>query len=116
MTTAIIKFNKDTLAQVGNKELFIENSWDLTISQFYDASKPYEDVLPFSISVAEEHAPYVQEDMVVVIREKVDLSATGPNDILLKNIGKDNGGENYIDKKPYRPKELPPGFEEALRL
>jgi len=116
MTTAIIKFNKDSLAQIGSQELFIENSWNLTISQFADAVKPYEDVLPFSISVAVEHAPYIEEEMIVVIREKVDLAAVGPNDVLLKNIGKDNGGENYIDKKPYRPKDLPPGFEEALRL
>lgn len=116
MSTAIVKLNKQGLWEMGRKELFLENSFDLTISQFMDALKPSSDVLEFSITVAEEHAPYIQEEMVVVIREKVDLTARGPNDVTIKNIGKDVGGENYIDKKPYRPKELPPGFEEVLKL
>lgn len=116
MTTAIVKFNKDTLTEVGRKGLFVENSWGLTISQFYDVEKPGSYNLSFAISVAEEHAPYIEEEMAVVIREKVDLAAIGPNDVLIKNIGKDDGGENYINKKPYRPKGLPPGFEEALKL
>lgn len=116
MTTAIVKFDKQTLAKVGSKELFLENSWDLTICEFSDSVLSNSCTLPFTISVAQEHAPFIQENMVVVIRERVDLTATGPNDVILKNIGKDNGGENYIDAKPYRTKDLPPGFEEVLRL
>jgi hypothetical protein len=116
MTTAIVKFNKTTLAKVAQKDLFLENAWGLTIKQFSDVTLSNTYSLPFEISIAEIHAPYIEEDMVVVIREKVDLTATGPNDVLIKNIGKDLGGENYVDKKPYRPKELPPGFEEALQL
>lgn len=115
MATSIIKFNKETLQGVGYKDLFLVNSWDLTISQFYDAYKADSDVLPFEISVA-NHAPFIEDEIIVVIRERVDLTARGPNDVLIKNIGKDLGGENYIDAKPYRPKELPPGFEEALKL
>ena len=116
MSTSIVKFNKLTLLEVGRKDLFLENSFDLTISQFYDANVASSYTIPFEISVADEHVPYIEEDMVVVIRERVDLTARGPNDVLIKNIGKDLGGENYIDKKPYRPKELPPGFEEVLKL
>jgi len=115
MSTGIVKFKKDTLEEIAQKDLFLEYSWDLTISQFYDAYKADSDVLPFEISVA-NHAPYIEEEIIVVIRERVDLTARGPNDVLIKNIGKDLGGENYIDQKPYRPKELPPGFEEALKL
>jgi len=116
MTTAIVKFNKSNLSKVSSKDLFLENSWGLTITQFYDAILPYSHSFPFEISVAKEHAPYIKEDMVVVIREKVDLTAVGPNDVTIKNIGKDDGGENYIDVKPYRPKDLPPGFEEVLQI
>lgn len=116
MTTNIIKFGKSMLAEIVRKELFLENSFDLTILQYADNTKSYSYTIPFEISVAEEHAPYIDTDIVVVIREKVDLTARGPNDVLIKNIGKDVGGENYIDAKPYRPKELPPGFEEVLKL
>ena len=116
MTTSIVKFSKATLNELGSEDLFIENSWDLTICQFYDVYLSNSYAIPFEISVAAEHAPYIEEEMVVVIRERVDLAAVGPNDVLIKNIGKDLGGENYVDKKPYRPKELPPGFEEALQL
>ena len=39
-----------------------------------------------------------------------------PNDTIIKNIGKDLGGEENIDSSPRRPKDLPPGFQEVLRL
>jgi hypothetical protein len=116
MTTAIVKFNKQGLWEMGQSELFLENSFDLTILQYADNVKSTTYTIPFEISVAEEHAPQIDTDIVVVIREKVDLTARGPNDVTIKNIGKDVGGENYIDKMPYRPKELPPGFEEVLKL
>ena len=112
----IIKFNKISLTEYGSKELFLENPLELTILQYADNTKPYSTTLPFEISVAEDHAPYIEEEFVIVIREKVDLTARGPNDVLIKNIGKDLGGENYIDSKPYRPKELPPGFQELIQL
>lgn len=116
MTTAILKFDKRYLGNFETKNLFLENSHSLTIVEYSDCKKPYSQVLPFEISVAEKHAPYIEEEMVIVIREKVDLTARGPNDVLIKNIGKDLGGENYIDSKPYRPKDLPPGFQELLKL
>ena len=116
MTTAIVKFNKSNLSKVSSKDLFLENSWGLTITQFYDAIFPYSHSFPFEISVAKEHAPHIKEEMVLVIREKVDLTAQGPNDTIIKNIGKDLGGEEVIDNKPHRPKDLPPGFQEVLRL
>jgi hypothetical protein len=116
MTAAIVKFDKDGLWEYGTLQLPIENVFDLTIPMTYDVMVSSSQDLPFLISVAEVHAPYIEEEMVVVIREKVDLTARGPNDTLIKNIGKDLGGENYIDSTPYRPKELPPGFEEVLKL
>ena len=67
---------------------------------------------------AKAGGPYfgdIDEEIVIVIREKVDLTARGPNDVLVKNIGKDVGGDDYVDKKPYRPKSLPPGFTELYK-
>lgn len=119
MTTSIVKFNKnglDTDTQCFVKKLFIENASDFTILQYADNTKSYSYTVPFEISVADIHAPYIKEEMVLVIREKVDLTAQGPNDTIIKNIGKDLGGEENIDSSPRRPKDLPPGFQEVLRL
>ena len=111
----IVKFSKASLSEIAEKDLFLENSFALSILQDADNTKPYSYSLPFQISVAKIHAPYIDEEIVIVIREKVDLTARGPNDVLVKNIGKDVGGDDYVDKKPYRPKSLPPGFTELYK-
>jgi len=117
MTTSIVKFSKQDFLTHTSMDLFIEDASELTIVQYADATISTSHTLPFEIPVADTHAPSIDEaEMALVIREKVDLSARGPNDVPVKNAGKDLGGENYIDKKPYRPKTLPPGFQEVLKL
>ena len=116
MSTYIVKFDKD-LTEIGRMELSIENPVELIVMQYGDCNtKSYSFAFPFEISVAKDHAPYVEEEMVVVIREKVDLTATGPNDVTIKNIGRDLGGDDSVLSTPYRPKDLPPGFQELIRL
>ena len=112
----LYKLNKDTLAYVDSKTMAISNVQSLIIQHVHDAIAADDSTLNFSIEVAKHHAPYInEEEFMVVIREVVDLSARGPNDITLKNIGKDKGLENYKDSKPYRPIALPEGFKELYK-
>ena len=109
----IYKLDKDTLSLVDNKHMAISNVQSLVIQHIHDNSVSDESTLVFSIEVAKHHAPYIEEEeFVVAIREKVDLTARGPYDITLRNIGKDKGWEDYKDSSPYRPMELPEGFRE----
>jgi len=69
--------------------------------------------IPFTITILDKHVPYInQEEFMVVIRERIDVTARGPHETTLNNLGDDIGRENYKNKVPYRPLELPPGFQE----
>jgi hypothetical protein len=69
--------------------------------------------IPFTITILDKHVPYInQEEFMVVIRERIDVTARGPHETTLNNLGDDICRENYKNKVPYRPLELPPGFQE----
>ena len=63
-----------------------ENNDTFIVSNILDTVKEYSTSLPFTISVAKTIVPYLKdEEMSVVIREKVDLSASGKNFTIIKN-------------------------------
>jgi len=112
----IYKLDKNTLTFVADQDMVISNVQSLVIQHVHDNSVSDESTLVFSIEIAKHHAPYIEEEeFMVVIREKVDLAARGPDDITLRNIGKDKGWEDYKDSKPYRPMALPEGFKELYK-
>jgi hypothetical protein len=113
MNCSIIQFTKSTLVSGSTKELAMSNVSALIVDHTADVVKSSSDTLLFTISMAPTHAPYIkEEEFVIVIREKVDLTARGPNDIFIKNAGKDVGEYEYVDSSPYRPLEMPIGFKE----
>jgi hypothetical protein len=117
MSNKIYNFNKNTLTEIDHVDLVIEDAQALIIDQLVDSANfSASSTLPFTISLAEKHVPFLEEEeFMVVVREKVNLSAQGPNDVIIKNVDKDIGQGSYKDKKPYRPVELPTGFTEMKR-
>ena len=64
--------------------------------------------IPFTIEGSSTGIPLLDpNEYMITIRERVDMSAQGPDDVIIKNAGKDIGQENYKDKSPYRPKNHP---------
>jgi len=117
MSNKIYKFNKDSLTEIDHMDLIVADSQALIISHLVDSANfTGSSTLSFTISTAEKHVPFLkEEEFMVVVREKVDLSAHGPNDVTIKNIDKDKGKGDYKDKKAYRPSSLPDGFTELKR-
>jgi hypothetical protein len=77
----------------------------MVISQIADMTKSYSNTLTFTISSGDKHVPYLEEtEMVVVVREKVNLTDHGQNPV--ENTSSDR------NKRPYRPANLPQGFVE----
>jgi hypothetical protein len=112
MSATIYKFDKDTLAELASTTLLVEDVKSLAIQHIHDNSISDETTLQFTLDITKTHVPTIEEDFVVVIREKVDATSRGPNDIAITNVGEDVGKPNYKKKVPYRPWELPQGFKE----
>jgi len=94
----------------------MSKSSSMTISSYADTSASTEATLQFSIEPVREHIPYIKEvEFCVVIREKVDLTAIGPNEGTIKKIGNDMGKYEYKDNVPSQIIDLPPGFTELYR-
>ena len=69
--------------------------------------------IPFNITISDRHIPFImEEEFMVVVRERVDVTTRGPKGKTITNAGNDVGRENYNDKSPYRPVELPQGFQQ----
>jgi hypothetical protein len=118
MSNSVYKFYSNSLASgyftlVDYIPLDTVNANTLFISHSIDTLKSNSYSIPFTIAVSQTAVPYLQEaEMVISIREKVDFVARGPNDITIKNIGKDIGKGNYKDYVPLRQSDLPSGFVE----
>jgi hypothetical protein len=108
MAIQIIKFNK-SLSLID--EDAIEVSEGLTIDHFSDVIKTAEGEIEFVISSTNCQIPEIDDiEYAVVIREKIDMSAQGPNDVMIKERDKDIKNKNFKDHKPCIPTDLPPGF------
>lgn len=104
MNSKIHKFSKNSLLSVDSEILFSDQAITLTIDHGTDTTLGYSQEIPFRIEGAQHGAPYIEENQyMIVIRERVDMSARGPEDVTIKNVGEDIGQGNYKDKAPYRP-------------
>lgn len=104
MAIQILKFNK-SLSLIDSEE--IEFSDALIIDHYADTIKTSEGEIGFTISTIDSQIPNIDEvEYCVVIREKVDLTAKGVNDVMIKNRDKEDSS------KPYKPVDLPTGFIE----
>lgn len=112
MSATIYKINKDTLLEVASSSLFVENVQSIGVQHIHDNSISDEALIPFELDISVGYVPEIDEEIVVVIREKVDATSRGPYDITITNVGDDKGKANYNQKVPYRPWELPQGFRE----
>ena len=113
MGSKIYKFDKVSLTEIDSKVLSVSNVQGMTIQHIFDNSISDAYMIPFYIEIVDGHVPYIEvEESMVVIREKVDATSRGPNDIKITNVGEDIGKFNYKQKVPYRPWELPQGFTE----
>lgn len=100
----ILKFNK-SLSLIDSETIQVSES--MTIDHYNDTIKSAEGEIEFIISATDNQIPEINNpEYCVVIREKVDLTAQGPNDVMIKNRDKDNL------HKPYIPVDLPTGFIE----
>ena len=118
MSNSVYKFYSNALAAgyfslVDYIPLDTINSNTFFISHSIDTLKSNSYSIPFTLSVSTTAVPYLmEEEMVIVAREKVDFVARGPNESIIKNIGKDIGEGNYKDYVPSRQSDLPNGFIE----
>jgi len=116
MTIKIHKYTKDTLEEEAVATVLMSNSTGMTISHYADSVKSTETTLLFTIESTEKHIPYIEDvEFVVSVRKKVNMVAVGPNEKVIKDVGKDFGKYNYADSVPTRPSDLPPGFEELYK-
>jgi hypothetical protein len=94
----------------------MSNTSGMTISHFAYAPKQTEATIPYTIEIMQEHVPIISDiDFCVVVRTKVDLTATGPDGKTKEDIGNDIGEYDYADRVPSRPLDLPPGFQELYK-
>lgn len=110
MAIKILKFNK-SLSLIDSET--IEASDSMTVDHYADTIKSAEGEIEFIISPTNCQIPELEDpDYCVVIREKVDLTALGSNELTITDRDKDIGNKNYKNSSPYTPVDLPPGFTE----
>ena len=116
MTIRIHRFLKSDLSEVTNHVVSMANTTGMTISHFACSDKSYGSDITFTIEGVEKHIPIIGDDeFCVVVRKKVNMVATGPNEQTIEGIGPDVGKYEYVDKVPPRTLDLPPGFQELYK-
>jgi len=119
MTIKIHRILKSDLSKVNTLNAYaagMSNTSGMTISHFAYAPKQTEATIPYTIEIMSEHVPIISDiDFCVVIRTKVDLTATGPDGKIKEDIGNDIGEYDYSNNSPSRPLDLPLGFQELYK-
>ncbi len=112
----ILKSDLSKAATIDLVQAGMSNSSGMTISHYAYSPKQSEAELPFEIEFIDDYVPNISNvDFCVVMRTKVDLTATGPNEKIIEGNGKDIGEYNYTDSVPKAPLDLPPGFTELYK-
>ena len=94
----------------------LTNTTGMVISHYAHSWKSTLAAIPFTIEGVDNHVPHIEDvDFCVVIRKKVNLSATGPNYNVRKDVGEDQGKYKYAEDSPAPPSDLPPGFTEVFK-
>lgn len=116
MSVGIIKLLKDDLSVIAEKELTIpNNAYALVISHYVGAYKTSENEIPFVITGTSNFVPLMNEvGFCVSVRKKVDFMASGVNQKIIRDNGRDVGNSN-VNSVPSVSPELPIGFQEVYR-
>lgn len=102
MSIKLTKLNKDSLSIVDQVEISLDYANGMTISHFTDITVTSQKDLTFSFKTLPKNVPILQdEEYIVVIREKVNLSDNTSNEISTKKNGKVVGKKNYNNAIPY---------------
>ena len=114
MSLSILKLKKSDLTIIDTKVLQNNsNGYALVIDNYSDSFLFSNATLQFAITPAKYNVPYIkEEEFCIVIRERADFSAIGPNSNQLTMAGEDLGEYKHYDEAPYRPNPLPIGFTE----
>jgi len=101
MSSFLYKIDKN-LNLLSEVDLSLEFSNGMTISHFEDINVSDKRDLTFSFEALPNNVPILNdEEYVVVIREKVNLSDNTPTEIITKNNGTIEGSKNNNKKRPY---------------
>ena len=113
MSQQLYKFNKNTFATIDYIILASNNVNNIVVTHTLDCEKSIGLEIPFTVSGAQKVVPHINDpEYCIVLREKVDFTAIGVDDTVIKDINEDLGHENHTNESPYRPVELPAGFIE----
>jgi hypothetical protein len=104
----IYKFS-NSLNEISSMDLYVSNANSLIISYVSDGIYSCNSSIPFSITTAKITVPFLEEEEIMLVsREKIDLTTHTPFGVAIKNLNIDT----EILPKPYRPLEIPEGFTE----
>ena len=116
MTVKIYEILKSDLSIVTSKVVNMANTVGMTISHYACSVKSAQASIPYTIEGVDKHVPYVEDaDFCIVARTRIDLTATGVNEQIIKDVGSDTGKYKYADSVPTTPLDLPPGFQEVYK-
>jgi len=116
MTTTIHKLKKDDFYSFGEVGLTISNASGMTVSHFAFSKKSTEATIPFVIEGTDGHVTDIDDvEFSISVRKKVNLTATGPNEQEITDVGEDVGEYRYANDVPTDLRELPPGFRELYK-
>ena len=109
----ISKIRKSDFSFITSISLIMDDGKAMTVSDYMDSTLTANEELPFVITPSKKQVPYLNpEDYSLVIREQVDLSATGTHERTIADENKDVGQHNFKNKYPYRPRGLTSDFKE----
>jgi len=112
----LLKSNLNEQDSINVVHAGMSNTSGMTISHFAYSSKQTMATIPYEIEIMDNHVPSVSDiDFCVVIRTKVDLSASGVNGKTIEDVGNDVGAYNYTDSVPSRMTDLPQGFTQLYK-
>jgi hypothetical protein len=112
----VVVISKNSMEIVALRNVIMSDPEAMSISHYAYSGKSTMATLPFTVNGVSSHIPHILEtDFAVSVRQKVDLSACGPNEVLVRHTGDDKGRYDYHDVAPRRPTDLPPGFIEVYR-
>ena len=115
MTVKIHQFT-NSFSHVASIVVTLNNTTSMSISHFASSTKATEATIDFTFEGTAKHVPYIEdEEFCIVVRKKVNMTAMGPNERAITDVGEDVGAYKYIDSVPTRLSELPPGFKELYK-
>ena len=113
---AIKKSDLSLVTSISPSLAGMSNSSGMVISHYAYSEKQTNATIPFEMEIVREYVPIIKDiEFCVVLRTKVDLTAIGPNEETIKDIGNDIGKYDYNNSVPSIPLDLPPGFKELHR-